>query len=333
MTAFIGRRAFITLFGGVAAAWPLAARAQQDRARRVAIVMPGAESDQQQQATVSVFRDGLRKLGWIDGQNVRIEVMWGAAPPERARAYVAELITSRPEVVVCGTLQAFIAMRRDGNSIPMVFLNLPDPVVMGIVSNLAKPEGNFTGFTAYEFAIAGKWLEVLKELAPHVLRVAVILGNSTQPVGENFYRSLQAAAGSFGVETTAIRIDTAADVKAGIDAFALKPNGGLVLAADAGGFANRALVVELAAHHHLPAIYPMRNAIEDGGLAFYGIDFLDMPRGAATYIDRILRGAKPADLPVQAPTKYELVINLKAARALGLTVPLHLQQLADEVIE
>ena len=295
--------------------------------------MPGAESDQQQQATVSVFRDGLRKLGWIDGQNVRIEVMWGAAPPERARAYVAELITSRPEVVVCGTLQAFIAMRQDGNSIPMVFFNLPDPVVMGIVSNLAKPEGNFTGFTAYEFAIAGKWLEVLKELAPHVLRVAMILGNSTQPVGENFYRRLQAAAGSFGVETTAIRIDTAADVKAGIDAFTLKPNGGLVLAADAGGFANRALVVELAAHHHLPAIYPMRNAIEDGGLAFYGIDFLDMPRGAATYVDRILKGEKPADLPVQAPTKYELVINLKTANALGLTVPQTLLARANEVIE
>jgi putative ABC transport system substrate-binding protein len=326
------RREFITLVGGAAAAWPLTARAQQDRARRVAIVMPGAESDQQQQATVSVFRDGLRKLGWIDGQNVRIEVMWRAAPPEWARAYVAELITSRPDVVVCGTLQAFIAMRRDGNSIPMVFFNLPDPVVMGIVSNLAKPEGNFTGFTAYVFAIAGKWLEVLKELASRILRIAMILGNSTQPVGENFYRSLQAAAGSFGVETTAIRIDTAADVKAGIDAFALKPNGGLVLAADAGGFANRALVVELAAHHHLPAIYPMRNAIEDGGLAFYGIDFLDMLRGAATYVDRILKGEKPADLPVQAPTKYELVINLKT-NALGLTVPQTLLARANEVIE
>jgi putative tryptophan/tyrosine transport system substrate-binding protein len=333
VASHIGRRKLLAALGGVAAAWSLPAWAQKDRARRVAIVMPGAESDQQQQATASVFRDGLRKLGWIDGQNVRIEVMWGAAPPERARAYVAELIASPPEVVVCGTLQAFLAMRRDGNSIPMVFFNLPDPVVMGIVPNLAKPEGNFTGFTAYDFAIAGKWLEVLKELAPQVLRVAMILGNSTQPVGEYFYRSLQAAAGSFGVETTAIRIDTAADVKAGIDAFALKPNGGLVLAADAGGFANRALVVELAARHHLPAIYPMRNAIEDGGLAFYGIDFLDLPRGAATYVNRILRGAMPADLPVQAPTKFELIINLKTAKALGLEVPLHLQQIADEVIE
>jgi putative tryptophan/tyrosine transport system substrate-binding protein len=333
MASYIGRRELLAALGGAAAAWPLAVRAQQNRARRVVIVVPGAESDPQQQATVSVFRDGLRKLGWIDGQNVSVEVMWRAAPPERARAYVAELVTSPPEVVVCGTLQAFLAMRKDGNSIPMVFFNLPDPVVMGIVSSLVKPEGNFTGFTAYEFAIAGKWLEVLKELAPDVLRVAMIIGNSTQPVGENFYRSLQAAAGSFGVETTAIRIDTAADVKAGIDAFALKPNGGLVLAADAGGFANRALVVELAAHHHLPAIYPMRNAIEDGGLAFYGIDFLEMPRGAATYVDRILRGAKPADLPVQAPTRYELVINLKAARALGLAVPQTLLIRADEVVE
>jgi putative tryptophan/tyrosine transport system substrate-binding protein len=202
----------------------------------------------------------------------------------------------------------------------MVFVNLPDPVVMGFVANLGKPEGNFTGFTAYEFITAAKWVQTLRELAPHVSRVAMVFANSTQPVGENFYRAMQSAAGSLGVESTAIPIDSAADVQAGIAAFARQPNGGLVMAADA-GLGQRALVIDLAARHQLPAIYPTRWAVDEGGLAFYGIDFQDQYRGAATYVDRILRGAKPADLPIQAPTKFELVINLKTAKALGLEVP------------
>jgi len=214
----------------------------------------------------------------------------------------------------------------------MVFTNLPDPVVMGLVANLAKPDGNFTGFTAYEFVTAAKWLEVLKELAPQVTQVAMILNNASQPVGENFYRAMQGAAGRFGVETTAIRIDGAADVQAGIDAFALQPNGGLVMAADS-SFRYRALIIDLAARHQLPAVYPFRNIVREGGLAFYGIDFNDLYRGAATYVDRILRGAKPADLPIQAPTKFELLINRRVAKALGLTVPLSLIGRADEVIE
>jgi putative ABC transport system substrate-binding protein len=212
-------------------------------------------------------------------------------------------------------------------------VNLPDPVGMGIVSNLANPEGNFTGFTAYEFAMAGKWLEVLKELAPPVTRVAMTFGNAARQVGEGFYRSLQTAAAPLGIETTAIRFDTAADVQSGIDAFALKPNGGVVMAAEAGSIQNRALIIELAARHRLPAVYPFRNVIDEGGLAFYGIDFIELFRGAATYVDRILRGAKPSDLPIQAPTKFNLALNLRTAKALGLEIPLLLHARADEVIE
>ena len=214
----------------------------------------------------------------------------------------------------------------------MVFINLPDPVGMGFVSNLAKPDGNFTGFTAYEFVTAGKWLEVLKELAPHVTRVAMIIANSSRPVGEGFYRAVQNAAGSLGVETTLIRSDGPADVQAGIEAFAVKPNGGLIMAADAGR-GNRGAVVEMAARHQLPAVYPFREIVHEGGLAFYGIDFNDLYRGAPTYVDRILRGAKPADLPIQAPTKFGLEINLKVAKALGLTIPSSMIMRADEVIE
>lgn len=334
MAIVIGRRRFITALGGVAALsmWSRGARAQQDRLKRVAHLMSGGESDPRQQESIAVFRDGLHKLGWIEGQNIKIDVLWAAASPVQAKAYVAELVAHPPDVVVAATLQAFLAMRRDASSIPMVFANLPDPVVMGFVSNLAKPDGNFTGFTAYEFATAGKWLEVLKELAPNVSRVAMILAKATQPVGENFYRSLQAAAGSLGVETTAIRIDGAVDVEAGIDAFALQPNGGLVMAADV-GLNNRASVIERAARYKLPAIYPQRNIVSEGGLAFYGIDFLDLERGAAIYVDRILRGTKPADLPIQAPTKFELVINLKTAKELGLKVPQSILARADEVIE
>ena len=203
---------------------------------------------------------------------------------------------------------------------------------MGFVENLAKPDGNFTGFTAYEFVTAAKWLEVLKELAPNVSRVAMILAKSTQPVGDDFYRAMQTAAGSLKVETAAIRIGEAADLRAGIDAFALQLNGGLILAADA-GLGYRALVIDLAARHKLPALYPIPQAVREGGFAFYGIDFLDLYRGAASYVDRVMRGTKPADLPIQAPTKFRLAINLKTARELRLTIPKSMLAIADEVIE
>jgi len=327
------RREFISLFGGMAAAWPLAARAQQqDRVRRVVNLEAGPESDPIGREQNAILRDELRKLGWIEGRNFKFEVLWQAAKAEQAKAYVAGILTNPPDVVVASTLQVFFAMRRDASAIPMVFTNLPDPVGMGFVTNLAKPDGNFTGFTAYEFVTAAKWLEVLKELAPHVTRVAMIIANSSRPVGEGFYRAIQKAAESLGVETTLIRSDGPADVQAGIDAFAVKPNGGLLMAADAGRI-NRGTVIEQANRHQLPAVYPYRGIVDEGGLAFYGIDFNEQYRGAATYVDRILRGAKPADLPIQAPTKFELEINLKVAKALGLTISSSMIMRADKVVE
>jgi putative ABC transport system substrate-binding protein len=245
---------------------------------------------------------------------------------------VAQLLANPPDVVVASTLQVFFAMRRDASAIPMVFNNLPDPVAMGFVSNLAKPDGNFTGFTAYEFVTAGKWLEVLKELSPQVTRVAMIIAKSARPVGEGFYRAMQATAAPLGIETTLIPIDGLADLQAGVAAFAAKSNGGLIMAADPARF-YRGAVIEQAARYRLPAVYPYRGIVDEGGLAFYGIDFDEQYRGAATYVDRILRGAKPADLPIQAPTKFELEINLKVAKALNLTVPSSMIIRADKVID
>ena len=327
------RREFIALVGGAAVACPLAARAQQqDRVKRIVNLEAGAESDPTAREQIAIFRDGLRKLGWIEGRNIKFEVLWQAAKAEQAKAFVAQLILNPPDVVVASTLQVFFAMRRDASAIPTVFTNLPDPVALGFVSNLAKPDGNFTGFTAYEFATAGKWLEVLKELAPQVTRIAMIIANATRPVGEGFYRALQATAGPLGIETTLMSIDGQADVQTGIEAFAAKPNGGLVMAADAGRF-SRGAVIEQAARHRLPAVYPYRGIVDEGGLAFYGIDFNDQYRGAATYVDRILRGTEPADLPIQAPTRFELQINLKVAGELGLNVPSSMIMRADKVIE
>ena len=328
------RREFVkAIAGSAAAAWPLAARAQQqDRVRRVVNLEAGPESDPIGREQIAIFRDGLRKLGWIEGRNIKFEVLWQAAKAEQAKAFVAQIIASPPDVVVASTLQVFFAMRRDASAIPMVFTNLPDPVGMGFVSNLAKPDGNFTGFTAYEFVTAAKWLEVLKELAPHVTRVAMIIANSSRPVGEGFYREVQKVAGPLGVETTLIRSDGPADVQAGVEAFAVKPNGGLIMAADPSrGY--RGTVIEQASLHQLPAVFPYRGIVDEGGLAFYGIDFNEQYRGAATYVDRILRGAKAADLPIQAPTKFELEINLKVAKALGLTIPSSMIMRADEVVE
>jgi putative tryptophan/tyrosine transport system substrate-binding protein len=326
------RREFIAGLGG-AAAWPLVARGQQTgRMRRVVVAMYGPEGDLQQQQSAAIFRDRLRKLGWSEGQTIRIEFIWVGVGAEASKVFVVGIAAEPPDVVVTTGLNGFIAMRQDASAVPLVFVNLPDPVVSGLVPSLTNSGGNFTGFTAYEFSIAGKWLQVLKEIAPRITRVAMTFGTQTS-VGENFYRSLQAAAGSSGIETVAIRIDKPADVQFGIDAFASKPNGGLIAAAEAGSIVNRALIVNMAARHRLPAVYPIRDFIDEGGLAFYGMDFLNLFDGAATYVDRILRGTKPADLPIQAPTKFELVINLKVAKAIGLEMSTAILLRADEVIE
>jgi putative tryptophan/tyrosine transport system substrate-binding protein len=305
------RREFIAGVGS-AAAWPLIARGQ-DRIRRVVVVMIGREDDAGEQQRVVLLRDGLRKLGWNEGQNIQLEFLWRGVSSEAAMRYVGEIAAKPPDVVVTTGLNGFLAMRRDASSIPLVFVNLPDPVIMGVVPSLTNPGGNFTGFTAYEFSIAGKWLQILKELAPHITRVAMTFGTAASAVGENFYRSLQAAARSSGVETTAIRINSSVDIQYGIDAFAAQPNGGLI--------------------NRIPAVYPDRDFVENGGLAFYGLDFLNLYRGAAIYVDRILRGTKASDLPVQAPTKFELVINRRAANTIGLEIPTGLLVRADEVIE
>jgi putative tryptophan/tyrosine transport system substrate-binding protein len=279
-----------------------------------------------------LFRDTLRQLGWSEDQNIRIEIVWAGFGADLAKPFMAEIATRPPDVVVTTGIYTFLAMRQDAPSVPLVFVNLPDPVVMGLVPALTNSGGSFTGFTAYEFSISGKWLQVLKELAPHVTRVAMTFRNGN-PVGENFYRSLQAAAGSLDVETTPIRIDDPADIRAGIDAFAVEPDAGLIAAAEAGSIVNRAVIIESIARHRLPAVYPIRDFVEDGRLAFYGMNFLNLSRGAATYVDRILRGTGPGDLPIQTPTKFDLVINLKTARALGLDIPPSLLARADEVIE
>ena len=294
------RRTFIAGFGS-AAAWPVVARAQKTgRMRRVVVAMNGPESDLQQQQSAAIFRDRLRKLGWSEGQNIRIEFIWVVVGTEAAKAFVVGIAAEPPDVVVTTGLNGFLAMRQDASAVPLVFVNLPDPVVTGLVPSLTNSGGNFTGFTAYEFSIAGKWLQVLKEIAPSVTRVAMTFGTATS-VGENFYRSLQAAAGSSGVETVAVRVDKPEDIQSGIDAFAARPNGGLIAAAEAGSIVNRALIVNMAARQRLPAVYPTRDFIDEGGLAFYGMDFLNLFDGAATYADRILRGTKPADLPIWRP--------------------------------
>ena len=328
------RREFIAALGGAAAAWPLVARAQQSRqVRRVGVVMSGAENDPEQAKQTSAFREGMRKLGWSEGKNLILEFRWQAAAAERAQTVVSELISLPVDVILVGTIQAFLALRHSSTNIPVVFVNLPDPVATGLVSSIAKTDSNFTGFTAYEYSITGKWLEILKEIAPDVNRVGFVFGTAIAPVGDNFYRSLETEAPSSAVTTTPIRFSDTSGLDAQLKAFASEPNSGLLIAAEGATFGNRMKIISLAADYRLPAVYPFRNVVAEGGLAFYGIDFVDLFVRAPSYVDQILRGANPANLPIQAPTKFDLVINLKTARALGLTVSPTLLARADAVIE
>jgi putative tryptophan/tyrosine transport system substrate-binding protein len=328
------RRDFIAGLGS-ATAWPLTASGQQtNKLKRVVVAMTGPENDPSEQRSLKLFRDGLQKLGWSEGQNILIEVIWKGVNPATAKLYVSDISANPPNAVVTTNLPGFLAMREGASSVPLVFVNLPDPVLMGLVSTLTNSGGNFTGFTAYEFSIAGKWLQVLKEVAPETTRVAMTFGNLTSVVGERFYRSLEAAAGPLGIETTAIRINAIADIQSGIDAFVHKPNGGLLAAAEVGSIVNRSTIIELASRYRIPAVYPHRRFVDEGGLAFYGLDFpTSLYRGAASYVDRILRGTKPSDLPIQAPTQFQLVINRRAAKTIGLEIPSTLLARADEVIE
>jgi len=332
MTAKMRRRAFITLLGG-AAAWPLAARAQQpERVRRIGVFMPGVADDVEFQAFNAAFLQRLAELGWIVGRNVRIEYRWGAGDTERYRAIAAELVALAPDVAFGFGTATVSALQKASSSVPIVFANVADPVGGGLVASMARPGGNTTGFITHEFGFAGKWLELLKEMAPRITRAAVMRDSA---IGSQIamFGSIQSVAPSLGVELRPIDTRDGGEIERAISALAGEPNGGLIVALGARVLMHRNLVVTLAARHRLPAVYPDRAFVAAGGLISYGSDQVDQMRRAAGYVDRILKGEKPADLPVQAPTKYELVINLKTAKTLGLEVPATLLARADEVIE
>jgi putative ABC transport system substrate-binding protein len=329
----IRRRQFLTLLGGAAAAWPLAARAQQPaQVRRIGVLLPFAEDHPVGQARVAAFVQGLRQLGWTDGHNVRIDYRWSAGDSDNIRKFASELIALGPDVVMAFTSAAVTALRQATSTVPIVFAVVADPVGAGYVESLARPGGNVTGFAAQEYAVGGKWMELLKEIVPHLTRVAV-LRDSAIAAGPGQFGALQAVAPSFGVELRPIDLHDPSGIEHGIAAFAKGPNNGLIVTGSPSATLHRNLIITLAARHKLPAIYYERSFADAGGLISYGPDFIDQCRRAAGYVDRILKGERPADLPVQAPTKYELVINLKTAKALGLQIPDKLLALADEVIE
>jgi ABC-type uncharacterized transport system substrate-binding protein len=326
------RREFIALLGG-AAAWPLAARAQQgERMRRIGVLMPSAADDAEYQARLTAFLQGLAQLGWLDGRNVRIDTRWAVADADRIRKYAAELVALAPDVILAPGSATTGPLMQATRTIPIVFATIPDPVGAGFVESLARPGGNATGFIAFEYGLSAKWLELLKQIAPSVTRAA-ILRDSAVASGIGQFGAIQSVAPSVGVEVNPINVRDAAEIERAVAAFARASNGGLIVTGSALTAIHRALIVRLAARYRLPAVYPGRYWVTGGGLISYGPDRVDQYRLAAGYVDRILKGEKPADLPVQAPTKYELVINLKTARMLRLTVPPMLLARADEVIE
>jgi len=325
------RREFMSLLGG-AAAWPLAARAQQrERMRRVGVLLNLAADDPMGQARVAAFVQGLEAAGWSDGRNVRIDTRWAAADPGNYRKYAAELIALGPDVVLASTTAAVAQLQQASRTVPIVFVGAIDPVGSGLITSMARPGGNVTGFVIFEYALAAKWLEVLKEIAPGVKRVAA-LRDATVASGIGQFAAIQAA-GSVDMELSAIDLRDAGEIERAVADFAQRPNGGVILTASQFGTNHPGPLAALVARHRLPAVYPFRYFASAGGLISYGPDQVDEYHRAADYVDRILRGTKPADLPVQAPTKYELTINLKTAKGLGLEVPSTLLARADEVIE
>jgi ABC-type uncharacterized transport system substrate-binding protein len=330
----VKRREFIMLLGGAAAGWPICARAQQaDRVRRIGVLMSFAENNRVGQARVVAFREGLQKLGWAEGRNLQIELRWAASDAALMQRFAKELVVLQPDLILSHNTPTTATLVRQTRSIPIVFAAVSDPVGSGFVASFPRPGGNVTGFTNIEPTMAGKWLELLKEIAPRVARVAFLFNPATAPYAEYYLRPFKAAAAHFAMEAIAAPVRDISGLKSAIAAQARAPNGGLVVITDSFLITHRAEIISLAARYLLPAIYPYRDFIELGGLLSYGNDVDDSFRRAATYVDRILKGAKPGELPVQAPVKFELVINLKTAKALGLDVPLRLQQRADEVIE
>jgi ABC-type uncharacterized transport system substrate-binding protein len=328
------RREFIKAIAGLAIAWPLAARAQQpDRMRRIGVLMGFAESDREGQAFVAAFRGALQKLGWVEGRNIRIDYRWTALDKELMQRFAKELVALQPDLILTQSTPATAALLQQTRTIPIVFGRLADPIGSGFVASFPRPGGNVTGFVTMQPTMAGKWLELLKEIAPRVARVAMLFNPATAPYAEYWLNPFKAAAASFAVKAIVAPVRDTSELESVVAAQAHESNGGLIVMPDTFMTEHRSEITSLAARYRLPAVYPYRVFAEFGGLLSYGDDLTDNFRRAASYVDRILKGEKPSELPVQAPVKFELVINLKAAKALGLDVPVHLQQRADELIE
>jgi putative tryptophan/tyrosine transport system substrate-binding protein len=327
----VRRREFISLLGG-AAAWPLAARAQQgERMRRIGVLMNATE-DSDQQANLAAFTQALQQMGWTEGRNVQIETRWAGGSAPEIRRHVGELVALAPDVILATGTAAMGPFLQATRTLPIVFVNVADPVGAGFVDSLSHPGGNATGFIQFEYSLSGKWVELLKQIAPGVTRAAV-LRDPTITSGIGQFAVIQSVAQSVGVEVSAINLRDAGEIERGVTKFAAATNGGLIVTASALSVVNGALITALAARHKLPTVYYRRYFVTTGGLVSYGYDAVAQFRGAASYVDRILKGEKPSNLPVQAPTKYELVLNLKTAKALGLEVPATVLARADEVIE
>jgi putative tryptophan/tyrosine transport system substrate-binding protein len=328
------RREFIALVGGAAAAWPLVARAQQpERLRRIGVLISTREDDPEGQARAALLRQGLSELGWTEGRNIHIDYRWAGGDAAQAKTNAAELVSQKPDVIVANSTPSLAAVRNETSTIPIVFMTVGDPIGQGFVSSFAHPGGNITGFTSFEFAIGAKWLELVKEIVPELGRIAFIFNPETAPFAEKFVHSIEPLAHSLGVRLMVTPTRDAREIDRALVAVSGEPKGGLIVSPDAFTTANRGLIISLAARYRLPAIYPYRFFAADGALLSYGHDFNEPWRRAPSYVDKILKGASPADLPIQQPTKFELVINLKTAKALGLTIPPQLLDRADELIE
>jgi putative tryptophan/tyrosine transport system substrate-binding protein len=328
------RREFISLLGGAAATWPFVARAQQPaRIRRVGVLMNLSENDVEAQRLITAFREGLTQLGWVDGRNLRMDYRWAGGDIGRIRAFAKELVELSPDIIVAYATPSVVALQQQTHSVPIVFLSVTDPVGQGLVASLAHPGGNITGFSVFEFSLGTKWMDALKQIVPGLRRVVTIFNPKTAPYHPLYLRAIEKAASSFAVEPLVIEVHDEADIERAISTLAKEPDGGLIVMPDSFNMVHRRTIIALVNQHRLPAMYYFPFFATDGGLISYGPDEIDMFRRTAGYVDRILKGEKPANLPVQAPTKYALTINLKTAKALGLTVPFGLLNAADEVIE
>ena len=327
------RRDFIAFLGGATAAWPLATHAQPNRVRRIGVLMAVAESDSDVQLGLAAFHQSLDELGWRGGNNLQFEYRWGAADADRIRTYARELVGLSPDIILAHSTPPVVALLQETRSIPIVFLTVTDPLGQGLVRSLAHPGGNVTGFSVFMISLGTKWLELLKEITPRMTRATIIFNPQTAPYYPLYLRSIEQAAPSFLVEPVAVQVHNEFDIERAITTVGDERNGGLIILPDSFNVVHRKVIIDLVARYRLPAVYYFRYFAADGGLISYGPDEIDLFRRAAGYVDRVLKGAKPADLPVQQPSRFEMVINLKTAKALGITMPKSLLLRADEVIQ